>query len=108
MNKIRLVRNTTVPAESVIYLKAESNYSEVFFADGSVMTLSKTLKRMEPLLEPFGFFRPHKSFLINPSHVVAMSVYADSPNIVLSNNHQVSISRRRRNDFLEVRRNKLI
>jgi len=108
MDKIRLVRNTTVPAESVIYLKAESNYSEVFFADGTVMTLSKTLKRLESLLRPFGFFRPHKSFLINPSHVVSTSVYEDRPNIVLSNNHQVEISRRRKNDILEIRRNKLI
>lgn len=108
MNKIRLVRNTTVPAESVIYLKAESNYSEVFFTDGTVMTLSKTLKRLEPLLEPFGFFRPHKSFLINPCHVVSTSVYVDRPNILLSNNHQVEISRRRKNDFLEIRRNMFI
>lgn len=108
MSKIRLVRNTTVPAESVIYLKAESNYSEVFFTDGTVMTLSKTLKRLESLLQPFGFFRPHKSFLINPSHVVSTSVYVDRPNILLSNNHQVEISRRRKQDFLEIRRNMLI
>jgi len=108
MSKIRLVRNTTVPAESVIYLKAESNYSEVFFADGSVMTLSKTLKRLEHLLRPFGFFRPHKSFLINPSHVVGSSVYSDRPNILLSNNHQVEISRRRKQDFMEIRRNMLV
>ncbi len=104
MNKIRLVRNTTVRTDSVIYLKAESNYSEVFFADGSVMTLSKTLKRLESLLQPFGFFRPHKSFLINPQHVISMSVYAARPNIMLSNNHQVEISRRKKNDLLEIRR----
>ena len=108
MNTIQLVRNTSVLAESVIYLRAESNYSEVFLADGSVLTLSKTLKRMEPLLKPFGFFRPHKSFLINPSHIVATSVYVDRPKILLSNNHQVEISRRKKNDVLEIRRSKLI
>ncbi|MBX2953747.1 MAG: LytTR family transcriptional regulator [Leadbetterella sp.] len=108
MDKIRLVGKTAVPAQSVIYLKAESNYSEVFFTDGSVITLSKTLKKLESLFEPFGFFRPHKSFLINPCHVVSTSVYAERPNILLSNNHQVEISRRKKNDFLEIRRNRLI
>lgn len=108
MDKIRLVGKTAVPAQSVIYLKAESNYSEVFFTDGSVITLSKTLKKLESLLQPFGFFRPHKSFLINPRHVVSTSIYVEKPSIVLSNNHQVEISRRRKNDFLEIRRNRLI
>lgn len=108
MDKVRLIRNTAVSAQSVIYLKAESNYSEVFFTDGSVITLSKTLKKLESLLQPFGFFRPHKSFLINPCHVVSTSVYVERPNILLSNNHQIEISRRKKNDVLEIRRSKLI
>lgn len=104
MQKIRLVGKTIVAAESVIYLRAESNYSEVFLTNGRVLILSKTLKKLESIFEPYGFFRPHKSFLINLNHVVSSAVYDVKPNISLSNNHKVELSRRRKSDFLEIKR----
>ncbi len=107
MEKIRLVGKTLVTASSVIYMRAESNYSEVFLTNGTVLTLSKTLKKLEHIFEPFGFFRPHKSFLINLNHVVSSCVYDEKPNISLSNNHIVELSRRRKSDFLEIKRRKL-
>lgn len=104
MDKILLVGKTSVSAESVVYMKADSNYSDVYLEDGQILTLSKTLKELESMFEPYGFFRTHKSFLINPRHVVSSSVYEPKPNVLLSNNHCVDISRRRKSDFLQVRK----
>ncbi len=100
---VKLVGKTSVNPQSVIYLRAESNYSEVFLTDGRVVTLSKTLKKLEDLFEPHGFFRPHKSFLINLNHVVSASVNEDRL-IELSNQHKVELSRRKKNDFLQIKR----
>jgi two-component system LytT family response regulator len=108
MEKIKLVGKTTVTSEAVIYLRAESNYSEVYLTSGKVIILSKTLKKLETVLQPMGFFRTHKSFLVNLKHVVSSSVYDEQDQIHLSNNHKVDLSRRRKNEFKEIRRRKLL
>jgi two-component system LytT family response regulator len=108
MEKIKLVGKTTVTAETVIYLRAESNYSEVFLTSGKIVILSKTLKKLETVLEPLGFFRTHKSYLINLKHVVSSSVYDDQDQIKLTNNHKVGLSRRRKSEFLEIKKRRLI
>jgi two-component system LytT family response regulator len=104
-SKIRLVGKTNVIPNNIIFLKAEANYSEVFMTNGQRIILSKTLKQMEALFAPFGFYRPHKSFLINLSHVISYTVHTDRQ-IELTNNFKVELSRRKKNDFLEIRNKK--
>ena len=103
--KIHLVGKTAVMPENVIFLKAEANYSEVFMTDGKRIVLSRTLKELEGIFVPFGFFRPHKSFLINLEHVVSCSFHTDR-HIELINKNKVELSRRKKNDFFEIRNTK--
>ncbi|MCP9762751.1 LytR/AlgR family response regulator transcription factor [Lacihabitans soyangensis] len=105
--KVHLVGKTNVTPSNIIFLKAEANYSEVFMLDGQRIILSKTLKQMETLFAPFGFYRPHKSFLINLEHVVSCSVHTDRL-IELTNNFKAELSRRKKNDFMEIRSNKKV
>lgn len=55
--------------EEIIYLKAESNYTEIHYLDGSKKLLSKTLKIMEDILKARGFYRLHKTYVVNVSHI---------------------------------------
>ncbi len=87
--KVHLVGKTKVKPSNIIFFKAEANYSEVFMLDGQRIILSKTLKQMETLFAPFGFYRPHKSFLINLEHVVSCSVHTDRL-IELTNNFRLN------------------
>ena len=108
MNKsVHLVGKTNVAPHNIIFLKAEANYSEVYLTDGQVITLSKTLKQMETIFAPFGFYRPHKSFLINLNHVVSCSVHTNRQ-IELTNNYKAELSRRKKNDFIEIRNKKKV
>jgi two-component system LytT family response regulator len=106
-SKVHLVGKTNVTLSNIIFLKAEANYSEVFMTDGQRIVLSKTLKQMESIFVPLGFYRPHKSFLINLQHVVSCSVHTDR-RIELTNNFKAELSRRKKNDFLEIRNNKKV
>lgn len=106
-SQIRLVGKTNVIPKNIIFLKAEANYSQVYMTNGQKFILSKTLKQMEVIFAPFGFYRPHKSFLINLSHVVSCSVHSDRQ-IELTNNFKAELSRRKKNDFLEMRNNKKV
>jgi DNA-binding LytR/AlgR family response regulator len=99
--KIHLVGKKNVLPQNVIYLKAEANYSEVFFTNGESIIISKTLKQMETRFSQFAFFRAHKSYLINLSHVKDYKTKCESK-IKLSNDVEIELSRRKRNDFLSV------
>jgi two-component system, LytTR family, response regulator len=106
-SKVHLVGKTNVTPSNIIFFKAEANYSEVFMTNGQRIVLSKTLKQMETLFAPFGFYRPHKSFLINLQHVISCSVHTVRQ-IELTNNFRADLSRRKKNDFMEIRNNKKV
>ncbi len=98
---IHLVGNETVNINDIILLKAESNYSEVFLESGNKITTSKTLKKFEKKLDYFPFFRTHKSFIINVNHVLEYHPN-ENTDIILSNNFNVQVSRRRKKEFNKV------
>ncbi|MBK6978141.1 MAG: LytTR family transcriptional regulator [Cytophagaceae bacterium] len=97
---LHLVGNKSIRCSSIILLKAEVNYSHLFLTDGRKITISKTLKELEKKFSGSGFFRPHKSFLINMAHVVSYSQH-DERKIVMTNNYIAEISRRKLPVFLE-------
>lgn len=102
--RIHLVGRKNVLPINIIYMKAEANYSEVYFVDGGKIILSKTLKQLEEKFSQLDFFRPHKSFLINLKHVKRFRPNEDKT-ISLTNNFEVELSRRKRNQFLELYKN---
>jgi DNA-binding LytR/AlgR family response regulator len=55
---------------SVLFLKADSNYTIIHYLDGSKRIVSRTLKKMVESLNGKGFFRGHNSYLINDQYVV--------------------------------------
>lgn len=54
----------------IIYIQGERNYSTVFQLNQKKKLVSKTLKEFETLLNDKGFFRCHKSYLINGAHII--------------------------------------
>lgn len=50
------------------------------------------------LLQPMGFFSPHKSYLINLAH---LKRYCKDGMVFLTNKHKVPVARRRRADFIK-------
>lgn len=84
-----------VDPQDILYIKAESNYSTFYFKDGKKMTVSKTLKSIEELLNSNGFMRIHKSHLINIKELKKY-VKNDGGYVVLSNNVKLAVSRNRK------------
>ncbi len=56
-------------AASILYCKADDNYTQIFLTSGSKKLVSKTLKYFEDALTDFGFARVHKSYLVNINEV---------------------------------------
>jgi two-component system LytT family response regulator len=58
-----------VKLKDIIAIQAERSYCVIFTLEAGKILISKPLAWMDKLLTPEGFFRVHRSWLINPSHV---------------------------------------
>jgi len=83
-----------IDIRNIRYLHAVSNYTEVHLINGKMIVIAKTLKTIQELLPESGFKRCHQSYVINLEEVV---FYKDS--IILSNDKEIPISRRRKIEF---------
>lgn len=84
----------------VVHIEADDNYTHFFLTTGKHFLISKTLKDVETLLPADGFCRVHKSHLVNISHIERF-VNRDGGYLILSNNKQVPVSKRKKQEFLD-------
>jgi len=88
--------------EDIIRLEGEGNYTKFFFADKTSLLITYTLKSYEDVLINYGFLRVHKSHLINKAHIIN---YMPDGMLTMTDLSKVEISRRRREDILEILKN---
>jgi two-component system LytT family response regulator len=55
--------------KDIIAIQAERSYCVIYTLEAGKIIISKPLAWMDKLLTPEGFFRVHRSWLINPTHV---------------------------------------
>ena len=84
-----------VDPSNIIYIKADSNYSVIFFKDGKKLTVSKTLKNLEENYIRSGFVRIHKSHLVNVAEL-RKYVKNDGGYVVMSDGVRLGVSRSKR------------
>lgn len=58
-----------VHIDDVMYIRGEGSYSDVICKDRSKRTVSRNLKEFQDKLSDSGFFRAHKSFIVNIKYV---------------------------------------
>jgi two-component system LytT family response regulator len=87
-----------VELNDIVFLKAEGSYANVFFKDGNKVIVSKNLKDYEDQLTmEEGFFRTHRSFLINTNYITQVS--SDGSEATMINQSIINISRDRKQEF---------
>lgn len=88
-----------VKLSEIVYCEASSNYTNFHFTERAVICASKPIHEFETLLEDSGFIRIHKSFVINLEHVKEY-VRGEGGTVILSNGHEVEVSRRKKEMFI--------
>ena len=86
--------------DDILYIQSINYYTNIVLNDGREIISTKILKEYEGLLKDFNFFRIHNSYIINLKYlkgVVAKETYFAK----LSNDIQISISRRRKDEFFK-------
>lgn len=84
---------------TIVRCEGENNYTHFYFTDGSKLLISKPLIEYEEILEGYGFFRTHKTHLVNLMHVKSF-IKTDGCALSLSNGHSIPVSRRRKEEVL--------
>ena len=90
-----------VDTNDIIYCESDSNYTTFFLVKGDKVVVSKTLKDVEEILEGDDFFRIHASYLVNMKHVSKFT-RGDGGHVVMSNNQQLTVSRKKKDEFFEM------
>ncbi len=96
-NEIRFIEFSTI-----LYLKADSSYTEIYFTDNSKLLVSRTLRNFEEVLTSNnGFFRCQKSYMINVNYI-SNYVKSEGGFIVMKNEARVPISPEKSGELLDL------
>jgi two-component system, LytTR family, response regulator len=89
-----------VDVDKIMYLEADSNYTIIHFSGFEKLVATRSLGDFEKILDESGFFRIHKSYIINLNFLHAYSSF-EGNFAELHDGTKLSISRRKLNDFRE-------
>lgn len=88
-----------IELKHIVCLQGQNNYTKFFFDNQKPLLVAKTIKEYEEVLSEHYFIRVHKSYLVNSAHVIRV----DKEGILwLKNDMQVAVSRRRKNEIMEM------
>lgn len=83
----------------ITYLQAEGNYTRFKLTDGKGLLVAKTLGHFCDLLELYGFFRTHASYLVNLS-TVNTYIKGGNSRIIMKNGDNIPVAKTRKELFL--------
>lgn len=90
----------SVNIQEIVSCEADKNYTTFNFINAPRLVISTGLKEYEMLLEPYGFFRTHKSHLINMAYFDHFVKAEGGNKIVMSNKFTVPLSVRKKDEFM--------
>ena len=85
----------------IVYCESHDNYTNFHLLNNKKILVSNTLKEYDEMLSEYGFFRAHKSYLINLIHIDRFEK-ADGGAIVLANEIKIPVASRKKELLLEM------
>lgn len=89
-----------IDPDEIVYCKSQGPYTTFHMLNQKQFTSSKNLGDYEEILQNFGFYRIHHSTLINIKHL-SKFVRADGGYVEMSDGSTHTVSRRKKDEFLE-------
>jgi two-component system LytT family response regulator len=89
-----------VDINKIMYIEALDSYSKIKLTGNQTYVASKSLKDFEELLTEKGFYRVHKSYLINVRHMIKI-VKGIGASIIMTDGASIPISARKKDVFFE-------
>ncbi|MBK9510133.1 MAG: LytTR family transcriptional regulator [Cytophagaceae bacterium] len=102
METINLGSRSQVRPESIKLLKADINYTTIFFLDGTKVLVSTTMGIIESRLPREKFLRINRGTVINREMVSHYFIRPDYDEVKLQDASFVKVSRRRRMEMRQI------
>lgn len=90
---------TVIDLKDIIFCEACDSYTKIH-TKGKVHLISKPLKQYDEMLCDKGFYRIHKSFLVNVNHIRKI-IKGVGAAVIMSDETNIPISIRRKDDFFK-------
>jgi two-component system LytT family response regulator len=90
-----------VKIDDLVCCESDQVYTRLYLSDGKMIMVSRSLKEFEEMLVPAGFFRIHKSYMINMDQIDHFEK-ADGGFVVMRNGMRVPVASRKREQFLQM------
>jgi len=87
-----------IEIKNISYCKADGPYTKIYTSTGDLLS-STNLKEFENLLQEFGFFRTHKSYLVNLDEIVKYKKSEDAY-VIMSNGDVVYVSDKKKEELI--------
>lgn len=87
--------------KNIISCESDNSYTTIHTSEGDKILVSKTLKDYDDMLAECGFYRVHKSHLINLLHIKRFE-RTDGGYIVLTNDVKIPVASRKRDELLQL------
>jgi len=95
-----------VLVEDIICLAANGSYTTVHITEKKPLLISKKLYQLAEMIAHPDMFKPHRSYFINLNHV-QQYIRRDGGYIIMDNELQVPLATGRKEDFMEMIKNRL-
>lgn len=89
----------------IIFCESETSYTVFHLTDNQKLVSSKPIFEYEQMLETNDFVRIHRSYLVNINHVVEYR-RGEGGTVVLQNGAELEVSRRKKDNFIAVMKDK--
>lgn len=84
----------------IVYCEACDSYTKIHTSEAKVHLISKPLKEYDELLNDKGFYRVHKSFLVNVNHIRKI-IKGIGAAVIMSDKTNIPISMRKKDEFFQ-------
>ena len=88
-----------VNISDISHCKSDNSYTTFVLDDKREIVVSKGMCEYIPVLEEYGFARPHQSFMVNINHIQKID-RNDGGFVIMENGSEIPISTRRKQQFL--------
>jgi len=83
--------------KDIVHIEGDRNYSYIHLSNATKKLVTKTLSDLEILLDSKGFFRCHRSHILNSGHIIKTNGFSAE----LSTGVQLPVSRRKKKEFTQ-------
>jgi two-component system LytT family response regulator len=90
-----------IKIKDIVHCESDNNYTNFHLINGSKLLVSRTLKEYDEILSPEGFYRTHKSHLVNIKFITEY-IKGEGGMVKLENGDHIEVSRRRKEGLMHI------